>query len=792
MGFLVGILLLVVSVAIMVSIRQSQSNEVRAGRVRPRPSPRVQGQIQAEIATPGFWEAGYISRLPQSNPSQSSSSRTPGDSFWVPGGEKVRVQGLTIPAGMLYVGKGLGPWFGYLETEPALINPELRIDTASPNRAGIGMPYWPSYDRISAESRSAYLKWLVGGRRDPEVYIGYVFLFFYGIERRVLADAQISKQARSEVEVLVAEVERLLGLYGANASFRRYASQFLTVARLVHGMLKVEDLEPVQQFVGHQGHAWDWELPLHVRLALGSFAAKGEPIPGRWALSWFLTSGQARLRTPARRCKEEFQEQFLTLYARRFPKGGMTVRAGETPLTVHYGAASRSLGGLTLSMPESRELAASTSPLRKLQEIADEAMNDLDAYSRWIGRTEDRDSPAALALLPPEIAWNHESPAAQELVGWLSGVLGEERMALVPTEELVRRWPTRRTGVLAKREAEQLTGFFCRFGLGLEPDVRWGGPPLSRSGQAVVFRLPAAALEQSPLEPGAPYEAVTLLLHLAVALSAADGEVSESEERHLLEHLEQALELPPVERVRLEAHLTWLLAEPPGLAGVKKRVEPLGSKQRHHLARFLLTVAGADGRITVEELKLLQKIYPLLGLAPEDVTSDLHALMAGEDVGANQPVTVRPGQPSAGFAIPERPEPGATPSGSVGVVLDMAKVRAMREETTQSQEILARVFAEDDGEPVVSVPAPESRGDEGGGPSVAGLSILHSRLLRQLAARPSWSRIEVERLCESLDLLPDGALEEINEAAFDECGEPLFEGEDPVELEQEILKEMLE
>jgi uncharacterized tellurite resistance protein B-like protein len=791
MGFLVGILLLVISVAIMISTRHSQSKEGRAGRSRQSPSPRLKGQIQAEIATPGFWEVAEPSRLPRSNSSRSSSSRIPGDRFWVPAGQEVRVRGFTIPDGMLYVGKDLGAWFGWLETEPALINPELRVNTASPNRPGTGMAYWPSYGRISPESRCAYLEWLAGGRRDPEAYIGYVFLFFYGIERRVLAEAQISKQARSEVEVLVAEVERLLGLYGSNASFHRYASEFLTVARLVNGLLKVEDLEPVQQFVGHQVHGWDWEMPLHVRLALGGFAGKGEPIPAPWALSWFLSSGQARLRTPARRCKEEFQELFLTLYARDFPEGGMTVRASETPLTAHYEAASSSLGGLTLSIPGSREIAASTSPLRKLQEIADEAMNGLDAFSRWIGRTDDRDSPAALALLPPEIAWNHESPAAQELVGWLSGVLGKERLALVHTEELVRRWPTRRKGVLSKREAEQLTGFFCRFGLGLEPDVRWGGPPLSRYRRAVVFRLPAAALVQSPPEPGPAYEEVTLLLHLAAALSAADGEVSESEERHLLEHLEEALELPLAEKVRLEAHLTWLLAEPPGLAGVKKRVEPLGPKERHYLARFLLTVAGADGHITVEELKLLQKIYPLLGLEAEDVTSDLHALMAGEDVGADQPVTVRPGEPRTGFAIPERPEPGTVPSGPTGVVLDMAKVRAMRAQTRESQAILARVFAEDDEGAAASPPTPAPPADENGGSSVAGLSTLHTRLLRQLAGRPSWPRIEVERLCGTLDLLPDGTLEEINEAAFKECGEPLLEGEDPLELDQEILKEML-
>ena len=50
------------------------------------------------------------------------------------------------------------------------------------------MTYWPSYSEISSAARTAYVDWLASGRR-PGAHIGYVFLFFYGIERRVLVDA---------------------------------------------------------------------------------------------------------------------------------------------------------------------------------------------------------------------------------------------------------------------------------------------------------------------------------------------------------------------------------------------------------------------------------------------------------------------------------------------------------------------------------------------------------------------------------------------------------------------------
>ena len=40
-------------------------------------------------------------------------------------------------------------------------------------------------------------------------------------------------------------------------------------------------------------------------------------------------------------------------------------------------------------------------------------------------------------------------------------------------------------------------------------------------------------------------------------------------------------------------------------------------------------------------------------------------------------------------------------------------------------------------------------------------------------------------------LLPDGAVDRINEAALDACGDPILGGEDPIEVDKVILKEMV-
>jgi hypothetical protein len=63
--------------------------------------------------------------------------------------------------------------------------------------------------------------------------------------------------------------------------------------------------------------------------------------------------------------------------------------------------------------------------------------------------------------------------------------------------------------------------------------------------------------------------------------------------------------------------------------------------------------------------------------------------------------------------------------------------------------------------------------------------------LLRLAGSARWERAQVERLAAALGLLPNGALEIINEAAFVAFGAPLLEGDELIEIDQEVLQEMM-
>jgi hypothetical protein len=62
--------------------------------------------------------------------------------------------------------------------------------------------------------------------------------------------------------------------------------------------------------------------------------------------------------------------------------------------------------------------------------------------------------------------------------------------------------------------------------------------------------------------------------------------------------------------------------------------------------------------------------------------------------------------------------------------------------------------------------------------------------LRTLVSRASWSRSELSSAALDLDLMLDGAIEQVNEAALDHWDEPITDGDDPVEVNQELAQRL--
>ena len=686
------------------------------------------------------------------------------DKCWVGPNKEVDVKQLGSLGGMLYYGQGL-PSVAGSDVEPALINPKLRVvfpQSGSADR----MPYWPSYSRISEAARGEYLTWLAGGRKAPNVQLGCVFLFFYGLERRIFADRQYP-EVPQESPAILAEVRRLLTVYGSNGSFYSYANHFLNFIVALGTKDRIYTLPTPPQGTYRL-------MTLRHKMALGQAAVDGAPLPGNWAYSWLMNDERFWPRTPATRCPDEFQKLFLELYNDNFGDG-LKLPVNKTLLKPLYQAASSSFGGRRLELTGAGssipDVTVLEGPFNKLKGIAERAAETLQPYSRYVGKFPDRKaSGEAIALLPTPL-W--PADIARSLTSWLVQLSVENSPQVATFGELVQHLPA---GLPLKKDAvAALTSSLEQVGVGMEPDIRWGGPIPTADTKTVFYSL---TKDEVAAKPSPLYSATRLTLQLATTVAVADGTVSPDEQQHLEESLERWLHLSAAEITRLRAHLKWLLVSPPPLAAMKRQITALKDNQKHALAAFLISTAQSNGEVSPAAVKVLTKVYRQFGFDEKDVYSQLH-------VAATEPVSVQMGAPVTGvFSVP--PKPVKRKTGEI--VLNAERIATLTADSQRVSEILTTIFAEE--EQVPETAAATELEEAPAANSIAGMDATFSDFVRVLISRDAWTRAELQDLAADRGVMLDGAMERINEAFLDTKDAALLEGEDPIEVNRDIAREL--
>ncbi|WP_238307483.1 TerB N-terminal domain-containing protein [Methylorubrum suomiense] len=332
---------------------------------------------------------------------------------------------------MVYVGRILAPAEGYGRNDNCLVDSGLAVSKSNADTVGQHMDYWPAYESMRPSSRRAFLEWLSGDRSGPDTYIGYVFVYLYGLERRAVLERSVEDRP-----AIRAEVERLLALYGHHGSFRRYAGDFLAV-------LDILDLAPGQDpapvFFPSSG-----DLPPAIRIGVGARIWDGRPVDADWLLAWTMSHPETRVRTPARRAFEHLRSEFATEFGRRNPSGGLPLKVrkgGTSPIWYRAasGTFSADLGPTGVEgLPDLARYPEALATGRELLELCTER---LDAYSRHLGRGGGSagETLQALALLPPGRRRSVSREAAGDGLAWLAA-RGRGRTRALPGRVRAGRW----------------------------------------------------------------------------------------------------------------------------------------------------------------------------------------------------------------------------------------------------------------------------------------------------------------------------------------------------------------
>jgi len=640
--------------------------------------------------------------------------------------------------------------------EPSLINPKLKVARGVVDIAERLTGYWASYDSISPEARRAYLQWLSSGRKAPHANIGYVFLFFYGLERRVFVDAKSDPNAAADIAGIVSEVERLLVIYGGSGSFSNYAGRFLAFLRMGE--------TPSRRYLAPppDNQAYGYEMPIELRIGLGQLATDKQRLPAAWALAWALADHSIGKRTPVSRCQDAFATLFKIKYE-QLHGDGMVLPQNKTRLKLQYNTASAALPVQTLEgLGDIPDVTATSAPRKKLQQIVDECTAELEPYSRYLGRNPDTPEALEGLLQLPIMLWPAVARAELDALKQRIG----DGMVVMSFGELAGRLKS--AGALSRDKVIALARALESLHIGIEPDVLAGSKTPKAEDTVALF---ATQIEDGDLRVSPAYNAASVTLDLACAVAAADGDTSPEEIMLLSRHVDSWNHLSGAHRKRLKAHLRLQLNQPPTLQSLKKKLEPLASSAKRTVAAFLAHLAQVDGEVSPAEVKLLERVYKVLQLDSQLLYGDLH-------VAASSAST------STAPTVASVPTSSASPASVTGFALDHDRIVQLQRETEQVSALLAQVFVD---EQIVEPEEPDISGASDDTSSICGLDADHSAFLRLLVSRMEWSREELEAVASDMDLMLDGALEHINDMAFEHFDMPITEGEDPLEINPDIM-----
>jgi uncharacterized tellurite resistance protein B-like protein len=513
-----------------------------------------------------------------------------------------------------------------------------------------------------------------------------------------------------------------------------------------------------------------------LRIAIGQCIAAKQPLPAALALDWVRQDGRITFRTPASRCPEQFEKLFLREYRKYFDPG-LIIPVNKTKLKISYYNNNTSIRPtdrlervLDTELPD---VEALSTPQQMLSDFSGHVTDMLDSYSRFVKKYPDRaDSFDASLLLPFDLWPAAYATKVQALIGRAT-----QGMVLLNLAELSNAVGS--TEMLSKDAVLEVLRALEAQGVVTEPDFL-GGAKFVKPGEKFVLYPAFEGVARVELTP--EYQTALITIQVASAVAAADGELSAVELTHLVTQVKSWLHLPPALLRKLLAALRLLKEQPLTFTALKKKLEGVSELHRQELATFIAGIAQVDGEVSPAEVKFLLKVYAALGIEESQLYTQLHGATQGRAQSTPAPST----KPSAKKA-------------EAGFQLDAARISELEKQSAQVSAVLAGIFMDESAAPVTTPPASvqpepvlETEAPAGEAlPLLMGLSAELSDFTRAMLAQGSWTREQLLAMAQARSLMLDGALESINEAAFDEYDEPLTDGEDPIEVNPEI-REALE
>jgi uncharacterized tellurite resistance protein B-like protein len=632
--------------------------------------------------------------------------------------------------------------------------------------------YWPHYSRMTPNQRANYLEWLAGGRKGILTDIGYAFTFFYGLERRSLIE-------QKDIGPILQEAMFLLARYQQSGSFNSYLCNYVNYIISRAGL---DRISPEQfKLLFEKTPISSFEEGLAVGLAW--LYKHSIPLPTSWAKKVAGFDPKTTKSVVADRFPANFNQLFSLKYKERFDKG-LVLNALEKDRGIDYVPASPTLRTTlplngnnpllpTVIIPNVIGLQHQFDPI---VDIWNQSVEELKPLSRKVSRGLSAGSRESYEVLPDELKKLTDHPDRTKWNKIIEKNARGNGFSISKISYLAETQGIEKKFSLTMKESIGLAETAGYMKLAIEPDPRITKLPY-KWDDTVALYYPAGA---RTVTNNPQYVSASLILELGISVAYADGFIDKKEASQISQFLDYLFTLDPIEAQRLEALKQVLIHQKPSLQNIKKRFQKsLSEADLEKISGFLISVANADGSISQNEIVVLKSIYKAFGIEADRIKSLISSLQSPP----TEPIVVREAKKTEsiiGEKIPEQPTQVRE------IVLDKAKLDKLIKDTNGISTVIRRTMLQNEAE-ISAGPRPSSAATIST-PKTKKIALdrKYYRVLATILRSRKCERRTFERYARECGIMPNAAIEAINEWAYSRFGQNLIKDEDPITVNEPV------
>ncbi len=611
-----------------------------------------------------------------------------------------------------------------------------------------GLNYWPNYNQISKTQQGYYIKWLADGKPFIEE-LGYAYIYYYGLEYRALVEKQDLKEVLFEVINLVNKFNRL-----------RYGYDLIAYLTLSIKNFTSEETKTLLEFF--QNNEREYMYNPTYNSIIKNLIPEGQ-YKVKFSSYQFLNNNEYYNLSDR---KSELLYYYFNkviegldeseIYTTKIQNYSYYMAMGyyRTTNSVDYNA-----------IIPATKLKRSWNQARKI--IKDEIKQTVKKFD---SSAEPLTEIEKLAYLPSKLRSN---------INYSSNNFDFGEKAISDVGTIAENLGFKIQDKATLRQSTLIVDACEALGYEIEPNVNIDKKPYKKDTLVSIYK--SQYLEKlSPID----YQIASLFTDIGYQIALEDKELLQVEIAYIENYIKKEFNLSPSERYRLQMR-GELLVHTKAIntsETVKKLIKMLDDTGKETIAKYIISVAMADGIVKDSELKILQKIFKQLDFSDDYLNSTLSELINSND----DVVTVEKGTSimKKGSKIPTEIETDE----KVELKLDTEKLEKIKINTSEIHNVLQEIFADEQTEVLKSEPIETvSLEDEDKTEMESGLQSIINIIIK----KGNWTRNELLNIIQNKGVMLSSAIDEINEWSEEEYGDFLVEEDNDVYIVNEDVVNLI-